>query len=1106
MLRLGAAVIALSMITAASAWGITVIPPVTLFPLNQIAVPEPPNLFQFVKSKPAAIMLGKALFWDMQVGSDGVQACGSCHFSAGADNRLKNSVNPGFDNTFEVRGPNQTLQPGDFPFHLVQTPDIQSPVLRDFNDIVGSQGVRLNDFLDIVPGSAVDLGAPAPDPVFNVNGVNTRRVTGRQAPSNINAIFNFSNFWDGRAHFEFNGVNPFGTLDPTSGVWFNNAGTLVKQPVAIQFGSLASQATGPPLNETEMSFRGRTFPKLGRKMLNLTPLGRQLVHPQDSELGALTQAVLLPSGELGGNPGLKTSYAQMIRDAFQNKFWDSIRITPDGSTQMEANFSLFWGLAIQLYEATLVSDQTPFDNFLGGDQAALTDQQKGGFNIFFGAGGCSGCHAGSELTSASVQASGFISNSSHALIEPMPVVSGQQIIYDAGFNNTAVRPTTEDIGRGGDSTMVNPLTGLVFPLSFSSLAELQAIGKLGFNSSLFPLGAPATPILPPNIPANFPVANNGSFKVPGLRNVELTAPYFHNGGDMTLQDVVEFYTRGGDFRLANQDNLDVVIAGIPSLQNNPAGQAALVAFLTSFTDERVRNQAAPFDHPEIFVPNGDSVNDTDMIHVPATGMFGLPLAVTLGSSAASPQLAGSTVTFSAATQYGSGGPYEFRFWINSGTGFAIVQDYGAANTLVWSPAAAGAYDIMVDVRTVGSSALREASTKLFYFQILPAAATGVTVTPSLASPQAVGAPVTFTAQGQGGSGPYEYRFWINSGAGFNMVQDYAAANTFVWTPAATGNYDILVDVRNAGSTALREASAKLFFYQIGSAGASGVTITPSLASPQPPGTPITFTAQGQGGSGSYQYRFWLNSGTGFTVVQDYGSSSSFAWTPPATGNYDILVDVRNAGSSAAREASAKLFFYQILPGAGLSVTVAPSLASPQTVGTAISFTAQGLGGSGSYQYRFWVNSGSGFALVQDYSAASSFVWTPAAAGAYDLLVDLRNTGSTALREASAKVFFYQVVPPPATGVSVAPNLASPQPVGTAITFTAQGLGGSGSYEYRFWLNSGTGYNLVRDYAASNTLAWTPAETGNFDILVDVRNAGSTALREASNNVFFYQVQ
>ena len=78
-----------------AALGAQVVPPPTFLPLNQVPVPEPPSLFQYVKNKPAAIRLGKAFYWDMQVGSDGIQACGSCHFSAGADSRLKNTVNPG---------------------------------------------------------------------------------------------------------------------------------------------------------------------------------------------------------------------------------------------------------------------------------------------------------------------------------------------------------------------------------------------------------------------------------------------------------------------------------------------------------------------------------------------------------------------------------------------------------------------------------------------------------------------------------------------------------------------------------------------------------------------------------------------------------------------------------------------------------------------------------------------------------------------------------------------------------------------------------------------------------------------------------------------------
>ena len=99
--------------------------------LKTLKVPEPPNLADFVKNRAAAITLGKALFWDQQVGSGGVQACATCHFHAGADHRTKNTMNPGFDGTFLFGGPNSTRQASDFPFHkLSVTNDRLSTVLR----------------------------------------------------------------------------------------------------------------------------------------------------------------------------------------------------------------------------------------------------------------------------------------------------------------------------------------------------------------------------------------------------------------------------------------------------------------------------------------------------------------------------------------------------------------------------------------------------------------------------------------------------------------------------------------------------------------------------------------------------------------------------------------------------------------------------------------------------------------------------------------------------------------------------------------------------------------------------------------------------------------
>ncbi len=593
--------------------------------LKTVPVPEPAALMNFVKDRKAAINLGKALFWDMQVGSDGVQACASCHFHSGVDHRTKNNVNPGQagnDNTFQlVPGPNATVAAGNFPFHKLRNPDDRFSILSDVNDVMGSQGVFFTKFLAVDPGEPVDEGSPVADSVFHVGSYNTRRVTGRNAPSVINAAFNYNNFWDGRANFIFNGVDPFGDANVNARI-FSNDGTGALKPVQIRLenSSLASQAVGPPGNDVEMSFSGRTFPDIGKKMLSLRPLGRQLVHGSDSVLGPLARR-----NKRWIRPGLATTYMDMIKAAFRDQYWnvkDQV-VTYDSTgphivakkgnmgsstySQAQANFSLFFGLAIQMYESTLISDDAPYDRFQNGDKSALTKSAQEGLNLFmtpadvgFAGGSCFSCHMGPEFTKATVSNVGrvtFFGDLPEQIIERMDMHDGHGATYDSGYYNIGVRPTEEDIGRGGTDKYG-------FPLSFAARALLIQQGKPPpFPNPANICGDGVTQPCPINR-----LAVDGTFKTPTLRNVELTGPYFHNGGQATLMQVVDFYTRGGDFHEHNMANLDSDIDRLDGM--NEYGKNRIVDFLLALTDDRVRYEKAPFDHPELFVPNGSPGNST----------------------------------------------------------------------------------------------------------------------------------------------------------------------------------------------------------------------------------------------------------------------------------------------------------------------------------------------------------------------------------------------------------------------------------------------------------------------------------------------------------------
>jgi cytochrome c peroxidase len=76
----------------------------------------------------------------------------------------------------------------------------------------------------------------------------------------------------------------------------------------------------------------------------------------------------------------------------------------------------------------------------------------------------------------------------------------------------------------------------------------------------------------------------GAFRTPSLRNVALTAPYMHDGSLATLEDVVDFYDRGGN----PNPNLSPTIR---ALLLTPPEKDALVAFLKTLTDQRLNQQA-----------------------------------------------------------------------------------------------------------------------------------------------------------------------------------------------------------------------------------------------------------------------------------------------------------------------------------------------------------------------------------------------------------------------------------------------------------------------------------------------------------------------------------
>ncbi len=173
-------------------------------------------------------VLGKILFWDEQLSSDGSIACGTCHIPAAGGS--------------DARSGPATMNPG--PDGIFGTSD----------DSTGSPGVlRANGF-----------GHLEPDDRFGLEP----QVTDRYAPSTLMASYFDRLFWDGRAQGKF--------IDPLSGSTAIAAG-----------GALEIQSLGPILSSVEMANEERSFAELQARLGTVRPLALASQLPPDTQTALL---------------------------------------------------------------------------------------------------------------------------------------------------------------------------------------------------------------------------------------------------------------------------------------------------------------------------------------------------------------------------------------------------------------------------------------------------------------------------------------------------------------------------------------------------------------------------------------------------------------------------------------------------------------------------------------------------------------------------------------------------------------------------------------------------------------------------------------------------
>jgi len=364
-----------------------------------------------------------------------------------------------------------------------------------------------------------------------------------------------------------------------------------------------------------------------------------------------------------------------------------------------------------------------------------------------------------------------------------------------------------------------------------------------------------------------------------------------------------------------------------------------------------------------------------------------PLSImSVNATPVSPVGVGVTTTWSV-TFTGGSGSQEYRF-LRSGpdTGgvYVVARDWSSTPTWGWTTTAAATGNNYVQVK-VRNSDLTDSTGLISTKYTVSAPLSITTLYSSPALPVTAGANVGWNALAAGGTGSYQYSFWRqgpDTGGVYVKFQDWGTSTNWVWTTTAAniGNNYIMVKARNSNlsGTAVSKISTMYKVY----AALTVTSLTATKVSPVNVGDGVTWNSAATGGKGTYLYSYWRqgpDTGGVYVLQRDWTSSYGWTWTPAVNqvGNNYVMVKVKNSDSSgtAVYKISAKFVVQSALTPIVID-SITPNAASGVSASSIVTWTAHATGGSGSYQYQF-LRSGPdtpGYAVMQDWSSASSFNW------------------------------------------------------------------------------------------------------------------------------------
>ena len=295
----------------------------------------------------------------------------------------------------------------------------------------------------------------------------------------------------------------------------------------------------------------------------------------------------------------------------------------------------------------------------------------------------------------------------------------------------------------------------------------------------------------------------------------------------------------------------------------------------------------------IYVDIKDKVGTVKRISL-AFNVQGKPLDGQLNVSSNDGYKIGSNVYVNA---YGIGGSgkYSYKFLIYDGSNWYKLQDYSKNSSLKWIPAANGKKTIIVDIKDSSGRISRKS------YNINVTSPLNGDIWSDIGGECIQGQQVRLAVKGKGGNGNYTYKFLIKDANGnWAKLQDYSTNNSIIWNAWNIGNKTLYIDIKDSSGNVYRlsknvnvkaktEKELKAVYFK-------------ADMYPGSVGMPVTLSAQGEGGTGKYTYKFLMQdvkSGEWY-MIQNYSTCSAVKWVPGGSGDKNLFVDIKDSSGKTVR--------------------------------------------------------------------------------------------------------------------------------------------------------------------------------------------------------------